>query len=277
MKPATRIHYGQRMEPVLHWLASHPHSDPDLYHLADLACMSAYHFHRIYRAMMGETLNATVQRMRMHLAAAALAGTQEDLAEVALRAGYESGATFNRAFSGVFGVPPGRYRATRSCPFDPKESNMYPITIEHFPGVVLAALPHQGSYQEIGPVFTRVFMLAASQGLMHPTACGFGVYFNDPEQVPTEQLRSLAGVSVAPDADLGEKLERFEIPQGRYAMLNYVGPYNEMGKAYAWMFSEWLPESGLTPGNFPMFEQYVNDPRSTPPAQLQTRIYLSVE
>lgn len=120
-------------------------------------------------------------------------------------------------------------------------------------------------------------MLAASRGLMHSDTSGFGVYFNDPEQVPTEQLRSLAGVSVAPDADLGEQLERFDIPAGRYAVLNYVGPYNEMGKAYAWMFSEWLPDSGLTPGHFPMFEHYVNDPRITPPAQLQTRIYLSVE
>lgn len=61
---------------------------------------------------------------------------------------------------------------------------MYPITIETFPGAVLAALPHHGSYQEIGPVFTRAFMLAASRGLARPEAIGFGVYFDDPEQVP---------------------------------------------------------------------------------------------
>ncbi|GAB7540971.1 hypothetical protein CS8_006340 [Cupriavidus sp. 8B] len=54
MKPETRIQYAQRMEPVLRWLASHPDADPDLYQLADLACLSPYHFHRVYRAMMGD-------------------------------------------------------------------------------------------------------------------------------------------------------------------------------------------------------------------------------
>lgn len=274
MKPATRIHYAQRMEPVLRWLASHPHCDPDLYQLADLACMSPYHFHRIYRAMLGETVNASVQRIRMHQAAVALAGSQEAVHEVASRAGYESSAAFNRAFAATFGLPPGRYREARSRPFAPEESGMYPITLETFPGVTLATLPHRGSYQEIGPVFTRLFMLAASRDLAQPDACGFGVYFDDPEQVPPAQQRSLAGLSVDPDAHLGEDLERFDIPEGRYAILSYTGPYNEMGKAYSWMFSEWLPGSGLIPANFPMFEQYVNDPRSTPPAQLQTRIYL---
>ena len=72
MKPATLNQYGQRLEPVLRWLASHPDADPDLYRLAELACLSPYHFHRVYRAMMGETVNATVQRIRMHRAAVAL-------------------------------------------------------------------------------------------------------------------------------------------------------------------------------------------------------------
>jgi AraC family transcriptional regulator len=277
MKPETLVQYGQRLDPVLHWLASHPDADPDLYQLADLACLSPYHFHRVYRAMMGETVNATVQRIRMHRAAAALLGSQDSLRDVAQRAGYESDAAFNRAFGATFGMAPGRYRAARSGPFDPQELGMYPIKIETFPGAVLAALAHQGSYQEIGPLFSRVFMLAASRGIARPETIGYGVYFDDPEQVPASQLRSMAGVSVAPDADLGPELQRFEIPEGRCAILTYTGPYNEMHKPYNWMFSQWLPNSGEVPADIPMFEQYLNDPRTTPPAQLQTRICLPLK
>ncbi|SSW66479.1 AraC family transcriptional regulator [Achromobacter agilis] len=277
MKPGTLTQYARRLDPVLRWLASHPDADPDLHQLADLACLSPYHFHRVYRAMMGETVNATVQRIRMHRAAAALAGTQAPLREVAQRAGYESDAAFNRAFGAVFGIPPGRYRTARSRPFDPQELGMYPITIENFPGVILAALPHRGDYQDIGPVFDRAFMLAGSRGLATPATCGYGVYFDDPEQVPVRDLRSLAGVPVAADAALGDGWERFEIPAGRCAVLVHTGPYSEMGKAYNWMFSEWLPGSGMVPADFPMFEQYMNDPRSTPPAQLVTRIHLPLK
>jgi AraC family transcriptional regulator len=103
------------------------------------------------------------------------------------------------------------------------------------------------------------------------------VYFDDPEQTPVSQLRSMAGVSVAPDADLGDEMQRFEIPEGRCAILTYTGPYIEMNKAYNWMFSQWLPSSGEVPADFPMFEQYMNDPRTTPPAQLQTRICLPLK
>ncbi|VVE38047.1 AraC family transcriptional regulator [Pandoraea pneumonica] len=276
-KPETRIRYAERMEPVLQWLASHPDTAPDLYQLADLACLSPYHFHRIYRALMGETVNGTVQRIRMHRAAVALAGSEDSVRVVASRAGYASDAAFNRAFGAFFGMPPGRYRDARSGPLDPKELSMYPISIESFPATTLAVLKHAGDYQEIGPVFVRAFMLAGALGLARPEATGFGVYFDDPEQVPTDQLRSLAGMSVAPDADVGRDLERFDIPAGRCAILTYTGPYNEMSKPYSWLFSEWLPNSGLEPADFPMFEQYLNDPRTTPAAELQTRICLPVK
>ena len=52
---------------------------------------------------------------------------------------------------------------------------MYPIKIETFPGATLAVLSHRGSYQEIGPLFSRVFMLAASRGLARPESVGYGV------------------------------------------------------------------------------------------------------
>lgn len=277
MKPTTRSLYTDRLDPVLRWLAAHPDADPDLHQLADLACLSPYHFHRVYRAMLGETVNATVQRIRMHRAAAALADSQAPLRDIAQRAGYDSDAAFNRAFGAFFGTPPGRYRTARSQPFDSQENAMYPIAIENFPGVTLAVLPHHGSYQNIGPVFTRAFMLAHGQGIADPDAPGFGVYFDDPEQVPESQLRSLAGMVVALDATLGGGLERHVIPPCRCAILTYTGPYNEMAKPYQWMFSEWLPASGMIPADIPMFEQYMNDPRSTPPALLQTRICLPLK
>ena len=79
MKPQTRTTYAHRLDPVLRWLASHPDADPDLYRLADLACLSPYHFHRVYRAVMGETVNATVQRIRMHRAAVSRGSTGDSL------------------------------------------------------------------------------------------------------------------------------------------------------------------------------------------------------
>ncbi|CAM4192750.1 AraC family transcriptional regulator [Bordetella tumbae] len=273
MKAKTRIHYAKRLEPVLQWLASHPDATPDLYLLADLACLSPYHFHRVYRALMGETVNATMSRLRMHRASTDLAGDRS-MQQVAQRAGYTSQAAFNRAFGTTFGVPPGRYRHARSRPFNPQELGMYPTSIETFAGASLATLAHHGDYQHIGTTFDRLFLLASSRELIEPATRSFGVYFDDPQQVPADQLRALAGFTLPDGAVVDAVFEPFALPATRCAVLEYTGPYSELESAYNWLFGQWLPDSGYETRDFPMWEEYVNDPKTTPASDLKTRIYL---
>ena len=278
LKPGTLTQDARRLDPVLRWLASHPDADPDLYLLADLACLSPYHFHRVYRAMMGETVNATVQRIRMHRAAAALAGSQVSLREVAQRAGYESDAAFNRAFGAAFGIPPGRYSAARSRPFDPQELGMYPISIENFPGVILAAAAHRAAATwTSGPCSTASSCWRAAVTWPRARPAAMACISTIRNRCPSRTCARWPECRSRPTAVPGDGLERFEIPEACCAVLAYTGPYSEMGKAYNWMFSEWLPGSGMVPADFPMFEQYMNDPRSTPPAQLLTRIHLPLK
>lgn len=59
---------------------------------------------------LGEPPMTYLSRWRLQLAARLLQTTQRGVLEVALDAGYESEAAFNRAFKREFGLPPGRYR-----------------------------------------------------------------------------------------------------------------------------------------------------------------------
>ncbi len=274
MKTSTRLAYAQRLDPVLRWLVEHPELEPDLYHLADLACLSPFHFHRVYRAMVGETVAATMQRVRMQRASRDLSNSDVSLRQVAKRAGYDSPAAFSRAFSDIFGRPPGRYRADRAAVLDHQENDMYPITIQDLPALTLATLSYRGDYHAISPVFERLFVLASAHGLVTPDSPGYGLYYDDPEQVPANMLRAAAGVAVPDGTTLPEGLEPLAVPAMRAAVLTYVGPYAEIGAAYQWLFSQWLPDSGHAPGDFPMMEIYLNDPKTTPPAELKTHIVL---
>jgi AraC-like DNA-binding protein len=49
---------------------------------------------------------------RLHLGARALTSTEQTVAEIASQVGYESEASFNRAFKRRFLEPPARYRHT---------------------------------------------------------------------------------------------------------------------------------------------------------------------
>ncbi len=277
MKPSTQARYALRLDRVLRWLADHPDRTPDLHQLAGLACLSPYHFHRVYRALVGETLGETAQRMRLQRAARALSTGQDDLARVARQAGYQSAAAFSRAFGLSYGLPPGRYRQQRLLQRANKEPFMYTVHLQAFEGLRLATLEHRGDYQHIGSTFERLGMLAVSQGLVRsPTDAGpwIGVYYDDPRQVARDHLRAHAGVAIAAQVVPAAPLHALQVPAMPCAVLDYVGPYTEIDAAYDWLFSVWLPYSGKEPGDFPAFEEYVNDPKTTPAAELHTRIYL---
>lgn len=56
--------YGERMDRVTAYVFDHLDDALDLNRLAEVACLSPYHWHRIYHAMRGETIAATVRRLR---------------------------------------------------------------------------------------------------------------------------------------------------------------------------------------------------------------------
>ncbi|MCT9000220.1 AraC family transcriptional regulator [Chelativorans intermedius] len=282
MKNRTRLSYGERIARVAGHIAANPVRDHDLDSLAALACFSPWHFHRIYRAMMGETVAQTVRRVRLHHAAGALVGGRRPIAEIALEAGYGSVEAFTRAFAAQYGETPAAYRA-RGLPHPPssnppaepgRRTDMSSVTIKTLEPQTVAAIRHVGPYMEIGQAFDRLIALAAGHGLMGPDTRSFGIYYDDPSATPPEECRSDACLTVGKTDPLPEGLKRMEIAGGRYASLLHKGPYAELHKAYAWLYGVWLPESGEEPANQPVVEEYLNNPRALPPAEWLTEILL---
>src|SRR5689334_4123572 len=110
MEQATSECYASRLTRVSAYIHDHLDEELNLDVLAGIACLSPYHWHRIYHAHFGETVAATVRRLRLQRAAADLAHTAVSIAKVAERAGYDSQASFTRAFNAAFGLPPAKYR-----------------------------------------------------------------------------------------------------------------------------------------------------------------------
>src|SRR5579872_4007731 len=107
---ANRARYETRLGRVLDHIYDHLDEPLDIDRLAQIACMSPYHWHRIFQAMYGETVATTVRRLRLHRAAGYLANGSMPIAEIAERSGYSSLQSFTRTFRAVFGIPPAQYR-----------------------------------------------------------------------------------------------------------------------------------------------------------------------
>lgn len=280
-KPATRQEYARRLQSVLGLIWQHPQQHYSLEQLAEAACFSPYHFHRIYREMMGESLGMTQQRIRLLQAARELAApAARSLPRLAGGHGYGSSAAFVRAFAASYGMTPVAYRRARLALLQSssqQEATMYPIRIQQqTDAITLATSRHRGPYIRIGEAFARLQLHKTALPLSLPPRW-FGLYLDDPQSVPESELRSAAALAVLPGQALPDGLEQMTIPAGRYAVLEHVGPYSELAHAYQWLYGVWLPQSGEQPADVPVIEQYLNLPIDTPPAALRTEIWLALQ
>lgn len=283
-RAATALDYSRRIQRVIAHIGAHLDGDLSLERLAAVACLSPYHFHRVYRALTGETVADTVRRLRLARAADSLLRRRLTLEQVARQAGYGGVVAFTRAFGAAYGMPPAAYRAAGrlvppplpSQPTPLEDTTMPDVTIRDCAPMTLAAMRHTGPYMGIGAVFDRLGAWAGPRGLIGPQTLGVGVYFDDPASVPESQLRSAAGITVAAPVD-DPAVETLTLPAGPCAVLRHLGPYAELERSYQWLYREWLPASGREPADQPCWEVYVNDPRTTPPAELVTEIYLPLK
>jgi AraC family transcriptional regulator len=97
MKQSTRNSYRQRVIRVIEYIYNNLESDLSVDSLAEIAFMSPFHFHRIYRELARETVNATIRRLRLQQAAVELIRSKQPIARIAKRAAYGSQEAFSRA------------------------------------------------------------------------------------------------------------------------------------------------------------------------------------
>lgn len=83
--------------------------------LAEGIHFSKYHYQRIFRETVGETVMGYVIRRRLFLAAENLAGTEDSVLAIALKYGYDSHEGFTRSFKAYMGVTPTEYRKYHSA------------------------------------------------------------------------------------------------------------------------------------------------------------------
>jgi AraC family transcriptional regulator len=107
-----REEYTSRINRVVDYIERHLGEGLSLATLAKVAGFSAFHFHRIFAAMMGENLNRFIQRVRVEKAATMLVGRSKmSITDIALECGFSNSATFARAFKEYFHMSASQWRA----------------------------------------------------------------------------------------------------------------------------------------------------------------------
>ena len=288
-RPTTQSDYHQRMLRVLVHIQQHLDQPLPLHELAAIAHFSPYHFHRIFRGMIGETVAQHIKRLRLERAALRLRTTSRSIIGIALEAGYESHEGFTRAFAGSFSCSPSVYREKASAltetdassqvdqQLNVREAPAMDVMIKTIPEMHIAFMRHVGPYGDVGPSWEMLFDWAGERDLVNGETRYFGMCHDDPDITDAQQLRYDACLTVHGDVRPSGVVGIQTIPGGRFACTMHVGPYHTLNETYIALFGGWFASQGIEPGPPPCLEFYLNEPDCTPPQELLTEVCARVE
>lgn len=267
-----------RMLRVQLYIEANLDGDLSLERLSEVAHLSQYHFHRVFRATVGEGVAEYVRRVRLEAAAIALRATSTSVTNVAFDAGYGSHEAFTRAFRRQFGISPSDFRSGHLAKLETKEPTMTSETkerevrTEKHPARQVAFLRHTGPYNECGPTFQKMMGWAFSKGLFNAETKILSICHDDPEVTPADKIRLDCCITVDDSFVAQDDVEVQTLAEGEYVVLTHRGSYKGLADSYCWLYGEWLATSGREFANRPPFEIYVNNPNETPEEELITEI-----
>ena len=151
--------------------------------------------------------------------------------------------------------------------------------IEKMGPISVVALRHVGAYHLIGPKFSQLIQWAGRHQV--PMNMGVAMYYDSPDTVAAQDLRSDACMIVESDFELpdteGLDIRLETIREGEYATITHMGPYEGIGDAWARFCGQALPALGRETDEAPSFEIYRNDCSKVKPEELQTDLYLKLK
>lgn len=277
--------YAERIDRIVRFLNEQVESTPSLQDLADVAEISPYHFHRIYRAVTGETPAGTLRRLRMARAIAMLRDTSKPVTEIAFDIGYESSQAFSKALRQMTGSSASELRRDRSkldalaqtmagAPQRPKRSELEVRLVSVEPFRVIAAR-HVGRPEGLFAAFGALFEWGEKSGFLQDYRGIYGIPVDDPRD--EEDARFDCCFDFGPNAKPENPYTETFLGGGLYAVTRHTGPYDGLDEKYDGLYGSWLPSSQHGLRDSRAYNHYLVDPGSVPPEEWQTDIYIPVE
>lgn len=289
MSDLAKLDYVTRVNRAIDHVMRHVAEPLPLEEVARVACFSPFHFHRIFRSLVGETLHEFVKRVRLERVLHLLAHEGGTLTEIALRCGFSSSSELSRSFRAHYGVPPSAFdleahRRTRRADLHlarlPEGENPdgFAVRLRALPARRVAYLRVFAPYRGGVPAAAATLVAwARARGIAGGQWLGY--QWEDPEIVPLDLCRYDVAVEVPAGAvieaeDDGVAVATF--PPMRVAELDVRGDIQLEMRALDWLYRTWLPSSDLVPDDQPVFEAWNGEPFAHGPEAFDLRLHLPV-
>lgn len=254
---------------------------------ARIACCSTHYFQRMFSYVAGIPLSEYIRRRRMTQAAFELKSSDVKIMDIALKYGYGSPTSFNRAFQKIHGLSPAAARNTGSV------LNAYPpirFSVQITGGDAMAYLiEEKDAMRMVGIRIPLTEDMEHNQKIVPPfwKKVREGEDFHDLSFLSNQEPKGILGVTAyegtgiyyyiaaATDQPVPEGMFELQIPKATWAVFHCSGPYKEsIQSIFKRFLMEWLPFSGYAYAELPDIEVY---PLEGIPGSGRTEVWIAVK
>lgn len=297
-----RADYKNRMNQVFEFIDENLESDLSLNAVSEIAFFSPFHFHRIFKLVIGETLNEYVTRRRIEKSASDLLHKNITATEIAHKYGFSDISSYSRAFKKYFRVSPTEFkkqnpnRHSKILQLESKNGQEYPdyekyicvinnlknwikmnakIEIIKMPKMDLAYVSSIGP-QNLENAYGKLMQWAIPKGLMNDQTKMITIYHDSFKITEAHKVRISASVLLNKLVKIDGEIGLTSIQEGKFIVGSFEIGMNEFEKSWTGLYL-WMNENGYKKADREPFEMYHNNFNEHPYRKAIVDFYIPIE
>lgn len=283
---------------LIDYIDEHTEKPLELKDLSEIALVSPYHLHRVFKSITGETIHAYVKRIRLEKAASKLKYSETmDISEISRQCGFSSIPVFSRSFRNYFGVTATDYSKIHSINSKSRKINSknnqpnstwlaynedganekeLDIKIKRMQPCYIAYIRTNGRIlektfeenREHLETMGSIFDWARQHSLWNPAETALiSVEYQDPNISGEKRMRSDCGLTLSRPIESSGEIGCRRLSGGQYAVLRIFDTTMHARVKVKRLWEEWLPNSGYYYTGRPVIILHQNNPSWEPSHQ----------
>lgn len=267
------------IQELVEYIEANRDSELNIIKTAKSFHLSPWHFQRLFKSIVGDSIGGYIRGRRLTFAANALLESHDNVIDVALGAGFQTHESFTRAFKKHFGLSPKAFRNERPNVRPVHKPQLSDALLEHITkgmekepliverkaqrlagfatGIPSPFFGDETICELIGPAWQRLFEVQKVSGLGE-TNCYYGLTISPSGSFTEEKLTHLAALPVQKGAEVNEDMVIHEVPKQTVAMFDTRTNIEAdiLKKTIDYIYGYWLPNSGFSRGEGDDYEYF---------------------
>jgi AraC family transcriptional regulator len=295
--------YIKRVNRILVFIDQNLDNDLSLEKISSIGFYSPFHLHRIFRDLIGETLNAYITRKRIEKTAAMLMHRKEiTISEISMLYGFNSNSSFTRTFKKFYGVSPSAFRELSPSQYskisktESKNGQVLQlfeeyicninnlknwmkmnakIEIKELPQMDFAYITQIG-VDGLDDAFGRVIKWAATKRLLDNPNCKVARIYHDSFKITApDKVRMSVGIILDEKVELSGEIALMTIKAGKFIIGHFEIEPKDFEKSWSSLYV-WMNENGYQKADPNPLEVIHNNFNEHPEKKCIVDLYISI-